>query len=84
MPVFGMTNVQLSHLILHACVYHACCTAITLHFACPFALHAATCSEGCDVQDVRARARAREGVGERLSSAGEGTCVAGHVDTNEV
>ena len=71
MPVFGMPNVQLSHLILHARVYHACCTAITHHFACPFALHAATCSEGCDVQDVPAR----EGVGERLSSAGEGTCV---------
>ena len=31
-----MHIVQLSHLILHASVWHAYCTAITLHFACLF------------------------------------------------
>ena len=34
-----MHIVQLSHLILHASVWHAYCTAITLHFACLFFQH---------------------------------------------
>ena len=34
-----MHIVQLSHLIFHACVWHAHCTAITLHFACLFFQH---------------------------------------------
>jgi len=34
MPASGIDLVQLSHFILHACVWHAYCTAITPHFAC--------------------------------------------------
>jgi len=35
MPVIGMHIAQPSHLILHASVWHAYCTAITPHSACP-------------------------------------------------